>query len=617
MESQLKKPSYSKMGIGYLGKQFIRFLPLIILVIAFSVIDSVTYTYVPIFIQYIISTLTSEEGIVNLPDFVLNIFNSGSTVYLKIVYASIGLAVFQRLRAVIKVLSSTVRQLLGETLTKKIRMDLYSHIQNLPYGYHTSHEKGEIIQRCTNDIDVVRNSVCNQLPELLSIFATLISCVYQMTAINKDLTLVSLVIIPVAFVSSFIFCRYVAKKFEIIEEAEEDLTSIIENNIDNVRVVKACNNEQFEIDRFTEKNKDYAKKNFHLNLVSAYYWGFSDMTTLLQYFLTCIVAINLVRTGEASIGIGSFSAMMSLVGTYIWPVRSLGRIIGDTGKSSVSAGRIKEVLLEKDEFTTDNGTLMPSISGNIEFKNVSFKFNDTEQHLLDNVSFSIKQGETVALMGKTGSGKSTIAKLLTRMLAIHSGDILIDGISINEIEKHHLRRNVGLVLQEPFLYAKTVYENISITEKGISQDRVREVARISSVDNDINGFAEGYDTLVGEKGVTLSGGQKQRVAIARMLINNKPIIIFDDSLSALDTETDLMIREALRKNHKDTTMIVITHRISTARSADQIIVLENGTIGQIGRHDDLVKQEGLYKNLWDIQGEIEEEFLKLVNEEVK
>ena len=260
---------------------------------------------------------------------------------------------------------------------------------------------------------------------------------------------------------------------------------------------------------------------------------------------------------------------------------------------------------------------MPSISGNIEFKNVSFKFNDTEQHLLDNVSFSIKQGETVALMGKTGSGKSTIAKLLTRMLAIHSGDILIDGISINEIEKHHLRRNVGLVLQEPFLYAKTVYENISITEKGISQDRVREVARISSVDNDINGFAEGYDTLVGEKGVTLSGGQKQRVAIARMLINNKPIIIFDDSLSALDTETDLMIREALRKNHKDTTMIVITHRISTARSADQIIVLENGTIGQIGRHDDLVKQEGLYKNLWDIQGEIEEEFLKLVNEEVK
>ncbi len=613
MENQLKKPSYAKMGIGYLGKQFLRFLPLILLVIALSVIDSVTYTYVPIFIQYIISTLTSEEGIVNLPDFILNIFNSGETIYLKIVYASIGLAVFQILRGIIKVISSTVRQLLGETLTKKIRMDLYLHIQNLPYGYHTSHEKGEIIQRCTNDIDVVRNSVCNQLPELLSIFATLISCVYQMTAINKDLTLVSLVIIPVAFASSFIFCRYVAKKFEIIEEAEEDLTSIIENNIDNVRVVKACNNEQFEIDRFTEKNRDYAKKNFHLNLVSAYYWGFSDMTTLLQYFLTCVVAINLVRSGEASIGIGSFSAMMSLVGTYIWPVRSLGRIIGDTGKSSVSAGRIKEVLLEKDEFINDTGFKTPLIKGNIEFVNVSFKFNDTEQHLLDNVSFTINQGETIALMGKTGSGKSTIAKLLTRLLEIHSGEILIDGVKISDIEKHHLRKNVGLVLQEPFLYAKTVYENISITEKGISKEKVREIARLSAVDNDINGFEQGYDTLVGEKGVTLSGGQKQRVAIARMLVNNKPIIIFDDSLSALDTETDLMIREALKKNHQDTTMIVITHRISTARSADKIIVLENGTVGQIGRHDELVEQEGLYKNLWDIQGEIEEEFLNLLN----
>lgn len=617
MENQIKKPSYAKMGIGYLGKQFIRFLPFILLVITLSVVDSVTYTYVPIFIQYIISTLTQEAGQVNLPEFVLNIFNSGSTIYLKIVYACLGLAVFQIIRGSIKIISSISRQLLGETLTKKIRMDLYSHLQNLPYGYHTSHEKGEIIQRCTNDIDVVRNSVCNQLPELLSIFATLISCVYQMTAINKDLTLVSLVIIPVAFVSSFIFCKYVAKKFEIIEEAEEDLTSIIEINIDNVRVVKACNNEQFEIDRFTEKNKDYAKKNYHLNLVSAYYWGFSDMTTLFQYFLTCVVAINLVRSGEAAIGIGSFSAMMSLVGTYIWPVRSLGRIIGDTGKSSVSAGRIKEVLLEKDEFSTDTGTKTPSVLGNIEFKNVSFKFKDTDQHLLDNISFKINQGETVALMGKTGSGKSTIAKLLNRMLEISSGEILIDGVPINEIEKHHLRRNVGLVLQEPFLYAKTVYENISITKKGISEEKVKEVARISSVDDDINGFEEGYNTLVGEKGVTLSGGQKQRVAIARMLINNKPIIIFDDSLSALDTETDLMIREALRKNHQDTTMIVITHRISTARSADKIIILENGTIGQIGRHDDLVKEDGLYKNLWDIQGEIEEEFLKLFNEEVK
>ena len=617
MTETIESKSFARKGVGFLANQFLKFLPLIIIVLFFSIIDSITYTYIPIFIQYIVSTLTGDGADVNLPKFILAIFDSGKDPYTRVVYASVGVAVYQILRGGVKVISALFRQLLGETLVHRMRFNLYKHIQNLPYSYHRSSDKGELIQRCTNDIDIVRNSVCNQLPEIFSILATIISSIYQMIHINSKLTLVSLVIVPVAFISSFIYCRHVAKAFEVIEEKESDLISLIQNNVDNVRVVKACNNELFEIDRFNVKNEAYARDNYRLNKISAYYWGFCDFSTLAQYLLTCVVAINLVRTNAATLSIGSFAALMSLVATYIWPVRSLGRIIGDTGKSSVSAGRIKAILDLKDEYQENNGEIKPYIDGKIVFNNVSFKFDDTDEHLLNNLSFEINPGETVAIMGRTGSGKSTIAKLLTRLLDVNDGEIVVNGVNINNIEKHYLRQNIGLVLQEPFLYTKTVYENISITSKEAEDVRIKEVAKISAIHNDILGFEKGYETLVGEKGVTLSGGQKQRVAIARMLLEEKPVLIFDDSLSALDTETDLMIREALKVNNDKTTTIVITHRISTARSANKIIILDKGTISDIGTHDELINKDGFYKKLWDIQGSVEEEFLKLVESEVE
>lgn len=617
MTKDYESKSFAKIGVGFLVNQFIKFLPLILIVLFFSIIDSVTYTYLPIFIQYIISTLTNDGADINLPKFILDIFNSANDPYVRVVYAGIGIALYQIIRGGIKVLSSLFRNILGESLVQNMRFNLYKHIQNLPYSYHTSSDKGELIQRCTNDIDIVRNSVCNQLPEIFSIFSIIISSIYQMTHINSKLTLVSTLIIPISFISSFIYCKYVAKTFEVIEEKESDLISLIQNNVDNVRVVKACNNESYEIEKFNVKNLAYAKDNYKLNRVSAFYWGFCDFSTLAQYLLTCVVAINLVKNNVATLSIGSFAAMMSLVATYIWPVRSLGRIIGDTGKSSVSAGRIKAILNEQDEYILDNGNKCPNIDGSIEFKNVSFKFNDTEEHLLTDLNFNILPGETIAIMGKTGSGKSTISKLLTRLLEVNSGEILVSGENIKNIEKHYLRKNIGLVLQEPFLYTKTVYENIGITSKEATDNRIKEVAKISAIHNDIQLFDKAYDTLVGEKGVTLSGGQKQRVAIARMLLEEKPILIFDDSLSALDTETDLMIREALKETNKNTTTIIITQRISTARSANKIIVLDKGTISDIGTHDELINKDGFYKRLWDIQGSVEEEFLKLVESEVE
>jgi len=299
------------------------------------------------------------------------------------------------------------------------------------------------------------------------------------------------------------------------------------------------------------------------------------------------------------------------IGMLVYPIRGLGRIIGDFGKSTVAAQRIDEILAEPSEYL-DDGTLEPVINGNIKFANVSFKFSDTDKHLLKNVNFEIKSGETVAIIGKTGSGKSTIANILVRMLDYHQGQIIINGVELRDIKKQWVRKNIGIILQDPFLYAKTVLENIKIGNRHLDNDQVFQAAKTAAIDKDIENFVSGYDTLVGEKGVTLSGGQKQRISIARMLILNKPVLVFDDSLSAVDTKTDLMIRNALKIKDKNLTSIIITHRITTAKEADKIIVLENGVVSEIGTHKELAQKEGLYKRLWDIQGALESKFLDIV-----
>ena len=296
-------------------------------------------------------------------------------------------------------------------------------------------------------------------------------------------------------------------------------------------------------------------------------------------------------------------------------IRNLGRIISDFGKASVASRRIDEVLSVDDEYVI-NGDKKPEIIGNIEFKNVSFKFDDTDKFLFNDITFDIKAGETIAFVGKTGSGKSTIASLLVRMLEYTGGSIKLDGVELKDIDKKWVRENVGIILQEPFLYQKTIYENIAIATKNAPKEKIYEAAKTAAIHQDILTFDKGYNTLVGEKGVTLSGGQKQRLSISRMLVLNKPIMIFDDSLSAVDTKTDLQIRNALKQKDDKLTSIIITHRITTAKEADKIIVIEDGKVANIGTHETLSKVPGLYKDLWDIQGALENEFVNLVNKTV-
>ncbi|HOI47360.1 MAG TPA: ABC transporter ATP-binding protein [Bacilli bacterium] len=599
-----------KLLFNWTNKYWLRVTVILLLTIFFPI----TYSYVPLFTKYVIDLIdptVTGEITTNLPRFLVNIFERGETVVQTILYLGITLVIYQLIRAMLMFYNGYSKGVLSENISRDMRVTLYDHIQDLSYSYHNNVDTGDLIQRCTSDIDTTRGFVSAQLPEILHIIAMVGASLYQMFSINVTLTFYSMIIVPLTFTASLVYYRYVRKTFPKIEESEAKMTTVIQENLAGVRVVKAFANEKYELDKFTKQNEDFANRNLKFNSAIALYWGASDAITVLQYVITMSIAIYLSQS--VTVSSSDIIAIMMLLGSFIWPIRGLGRIIGEFGKTLVAVERIDEILKQPSEFNND-GTLTPDIKGDIEFKDVHFKFDDTDSHLLNGVTFSIKAGETVAFIGRTGSGKSTIANILTRLLEYTKGSITIDGVELKEISKRHLRKKIGMVLQDPFLFSKTVYDNIAIANKGIEKDKVYQAAKVAAMEKDIMQFDKGYDTLVGEKGTTLSGGQKQRMAIARILVDEKPVIIFDDSLSAVDSETDLAIRRSLKDKTSGITTIIITHRITTAKEADKIIVLENGIVTDIGTHKTLAKKDGLYAKLWKIQGQLESEFLKILDQ---
>lgn len=329
------------------------------------------------------------------------------------------------------------------------------------------------------------------------------------------------------------------------------------------------------------------------------YWGIGDLITGLQ--ILTIIALGTVETVHGNITLGEFLVFISYNTTLIWPIRGLGRILSEMSKTGVSLSRINYIFQAEEE--RDNpDDITPPLTEDIVFEHVSYTYEGAKP-VLKNIDFTIRKGSTFAILGGTGSGKSTLMHLLNRLYDLPDGcgRITIGGVDIRHIRRDWLRGNIGMVLQEPFLFSKTIRENIAVCCPEASEEDIRRMARVACVDRSILNFANGYDTIVGERGVTLSGGQKQRVAIARMLMQKAPIMIFDDSLSAVDTETDSQIRRALQDNLGDSTVILISHRITTLMQADQILVMENGQIEEMGTHEQLLKQDGIYKKIYDIQ----------------
>lgn len=491
------------------------------------------------------------------------------------------------------------------TMGKNFENLLFYHVENLPYNKIKSLKNGDIIQTCTTDEKTIRRFFCRDIP-LVVYTSFIVLIAYTILLITSwEIGLTCMALMPFMFIYSFFLIKEVRKRYKAVDDSEGSMTAKIEENLASVRLVKAYNNEAFEITDFSRYIKDYKGKFMHYRKMSAFFFSSSDIFVFSQIGLSTIIGViltyNHYQNPMTGITLGTLIISISFVSQIVWPLRDVATVLSNLAKASAALERINLILDEPLEDVVSG--IKPPIKGDIEFKDVSFSFDDANSKgdTIKNVSFKVRSGETVAIMGKIGSGKSTLAYLLNRLYDPSKGQILLDGIDITKIQKRYLRKNISLVLQEPFLFSKTVNENLRIVDHSINENEIKEATKIAQVDKTIMSFEKGYDTAVGEKGTTLSGGQKQRVAIARTILTKAPVVVFDDSLSAVDTETDFNIRKALKERTTKVTSLIITHRIATAKDADLIIVLDNGKISEIGKHDDLIKRDGLYKRIYQIQ----------------
>jgi len=489
----------------------------------------------------------------------------------------------------------------SESIAKNIREKLYNHLQHQSYDYHVKAQTGDLIQRCTSDLNTVRRFLSVQFIEVGRAIFMVGAVLPIMFVLNIRMTLISMIVIPIIFIFAVVFFVKVRNAFQISDEAEGKLSMVLQENLTGVRIVRAFAREMYEIDKFDAINVEFRDLTYRLIRLLAWYWSVSNFICLTQ--IGTVMLFGVYWASKGVISLGTFFVFTNYIGMLLWPVRQMGRILTDMGKTLVSVGRIDEILSKPTEETNDKG-IKPEIFGEVEFKNVCFEY-EKDKPLLKNISFRAEKGQTIAILGPTGSGKSSLVHLLPSLYDYKSGSIRIDGFELKEIEKNWLRQHIGIVLQEPYLFSKSLKDNIKLAKKAAKEIEIFEAARIAAVHDVILKFSQGYETPVGERGITLSGGQKQRVAIARTLVGKYPILIFDDSLSAVDTETDAAIRKALKEgNHKATTFI-ISHRITTLSEADRILVLDNGEIIQSGKHNELVEQEGLYRRFWTLQNAAE------------
>lgn len=597
MKKNNKTKKTTSMIWGFLKGCRGMFLISIISAVAMALADMINPQIIRMAVDNVIGGNPSEfsDSIMNI----VNIF--GGFTYLKTHLWIMALAIV--VTALVKVIFQYVFRVsntkASETLVKNMRDSLFSHIEHLPYSWHMKNRTGDIIQRCTSDIDTVKNFVSEQLTSVFRIVILLVLSVSFMLSMDIVLTVIALAPMPFIIFYSFLFHKKIGRGFKECDENEGILSAMAQENLTGVRVVRTFGREEYERERFVAQNEKYTGLWVKLAKVMSRFWSTSDILSGLQVML--VVIFGAVFCINKTMSAGEYIAFISYNSLLVWPIRQLGRMISDMSQAGVAAGRI-HYIMESDIEADKSDAVTPPMDGDIVFDNVSFAYEGCSE-ALSNISFTMKGGSTLGILGGTGSGKSTLMLLLDRLydLPENSGRITIGGVDIADIKAEHLRSNIGMVLQEPYLFSRTLAENIGITRPDITLSEIREAARTACMEETISGFKKGYDTFVGERGVTLSGGQKQRTAIARILTQNTPIMIFDDSLSAVDTETDEKIRNALEKHFDKSSVILISHRITTLSKADKIIVLEHGRIVEEGTHQILKSAGGIYQKIYKIQ----------------
>lgn len=490
----------------------------------------------------------------------------------------------------------------------RLRNYLFDHIQRLSFAYHDRTQTGELVQRCSSDVDTIRRFFAEQAIGVGRIALLFIINLAAILALNLKLGLLSIISMPVVLTISMLFFKKIHAAYESHQDQEGHLSSTLQENLSGVRVVKAFARQQFEIDKFEEVNYEQYRRGRRLVKMHSLYWPIVETISGAQMLFVFFMGAIMTMNGE--ITIGTYLAVVGLVIWVIWPMQNLGRLIVQTSMGLVSYTRVTEIMNEERE-ELDSGTYKPNqpLRGQIDFRDVSFGYDDSAS-VLRHISFKVEPGQTVALLGPTGSGKSSLVNLLPRFYD-YSGSILLDGRELRDYARRELRQYIGIVEQEPFLFSRSIRENIAYgVNRTVTNAEIENAAQAAAIHDVIMSFPEGYDTIVGEKGVTLSGGQKQRVTIARTLLKDPRILIFDDAVSAVDTETEAHIHAALERLRQHRTTFIIAHRIQTVMKADKILVLDKGRIIQQGTHRELLGREGIYRQIYNLQARVEDDVVE-------
>lgn len=489
----------------------------------------------------------------------------------------------------------------SDGIARRLKDRLYDHLQRLPAGYHDRAETGDLIQRCTSDVETLRLALSTQVVDISNALLLLLTALPVMVLLDGRMTLISFALVGPIVLFGYFYIGRVKHLFREVDEAEGQVTRVVQENLTGLRVVRAFARQGFEIEKFAGPNRLYRDRSLRLLRLMAWYWSTSDLIVLAQQGLTLFAGVWFISQGTLTVG--TLFAFVMFLNMLLWPLRQMGRTLTDLGKAIVALNRMGEILAEAEE-SKPPGRVVPQapFMGRIKVADLVFSHGgEGEGAAINGISFAVKPGETLAILGPSGAGKSTLMHLLLRLYDYSSGSILLDGCELKELNRQWVRSQFSVVMQEPFLFSKTIGENIRLGSDGAANEEIREAARLADIHDTISGFPSDYATLVGERGVTLSGGQRQRVALARALLRETPVLLLDDALSAVDAETEANILQALRRRHGRRTTLVIAHRLSTLAHADRVIVLDKGRIIQEGSHAELLAQEGLYQRLWTIQ----------------